>query len=73
MPQVFEIADRIHVHRLGRRTALVSPGACTMTEVVGLMTGALQTGADGTLVENSTQPMPENRSAAASHPSELPE
>lgn len=51
MPQVFEIADRIHVHRLGRRTALVEPGRCSMTEVVGLMTGALEIDETGTISE----------------------
>ena len=25
MPHVFEIADRIHIHRLGRRAAVVDP------------------------------------------------
>ncbi len=58
MPQVFEIADRVHVHRLGRRVAVVSPASCTMTEVVGLMTGALDLRPDGTLAENSRHPMP---------------
>ncbi|MCP2262318.1 fructose transport system ATP-binding protein [Streptoalloteichus tenebrarius] len=51
MPHVFEIADRIHVHRLGRRVALVSPAERTMNEVVGLITGALRVGADGELEE----------------------
>lgn len=51
MPQVFEIADRIHVHRLGRRTALVNSADRTMTEVVGLMTGALETDTRGRIVE----------------------
>ncbi|WP_307624297.1 ATP-binding cassette domain-containing protein [Streptomyces sp. V3I7] len=69
MPQVFEIADRIHVHRLGRRTAVVEPGACTMTDVVGLMTGALQMGSDGSLLESSTQPMP----TEGASPRHLPE
>ncbi|HEY9441213.1 MAG TPA: ATP-binding cassette domain-containing protein [Streptomyces sp.] len=68
MPQVFEIADRIHVHRLGRRAAVVTPGMCTMTEVVGLMTGALQMRADGTLLESSTQPMPEDKPASPHTP-----
>ncbi|SFT01888.1 ATP-binding cassette domain-containing protein [Saccharopolyspora flava] len=40
MPQVFDIADRIHVHRLGRRVGLVSPRTHDMNEVVGLITGA---------------------------------
>lgn len=41
MPQVFEIADRIHIHRLGRRVAVVTPQERTMAEVVAIMTGAL--------------------------------
>lgn len=40
MPHVFEVADRIHVHRLGRRAAVVDPRARAMSEVVALMTGA---------------------------------
>jgi fructose transport system ATP-binding protein len=42
MPSVFEIADRIHVHRLGRRSGVVDPHQRTMSEVVALMTGALE-------------------------------
>ncbi|SEF54880.1 fructose transport system ATP-binding protein [Actinacidiphila yanglinensis] len=53
MPQVFEIADRIHIHRLGRRTAVVEPARCSMTEVVGLMTGALRVTEDGTITEQA--------------------
>ena len=41
MPHVFEIADRIHVHRLGRRIAVVKPQDQSMNDVVGLMTGAI--------------------------------
>jgi fructose transport system ATP-binding protein len=41
MPEVFEIADRIHIHRLGRRAAVVSPKSTSMSEVVAVMTGAL--------------------------------
>jgi fructose transport system ATP-binding protein len=41
MPHVFEIADRIHVHRLGKRVAVVSPKTHSMHEVVGIMTGAV--------------------------------
>jgi fructose transport system ATP-binding protein len=40
MPQVFELADRIHIQRLGRRTALVDRGAITMTDAVAIMTGS---------------------------------
>ena len=47
MPQVFELADRIHVHRLGRRAAVVSPADASMSQVVSLMTGALQPGDEG--------------------------
>ncbi|GLY67332.1 ATP-binding cassette domain-containing protein [Amycolatopsis taiwanensis] len=51
MPHVFEIADRIHVHRLGRRVAVVSPETTSMNQVVGLITGALRMGEDGTVEE----------------------
>jgi len=40
MPQVFEIADRIHIMRLGRRVALTSPARHTMADAVAIMTGA---------------------------------
>ncbi|TDD41218.1 sugar ABC transporter ATP-binding protein [Nonomuraea terrae] len=42
MPHVFEIADRIHIQRLGRRVAEISPREHSMAEVVAIMTGALQ-------------------------------
>jgi fructose transport system ATP-binding protein len=41
MPHVFEIADRIHIHRLGKRAAVVSPKTHNMHDVVGIMTGAV--------------------------------
>jgi fructose transport system ATP-binding protein len=41
MPQVFELADRIHIQRLGRRIAVVRPSACTMSDAVAIMTGAM--------------------------------
>jgi len=41
MPQVFEVADRIHVQRLGRRAAVVTPQSVSITDVVAIMTGAL--------------------------------
>jgi fructose transport system ATP-binding protein len=40
MPQVFEIADRVHVMRLGQRVATITPQSHTMSEAVALMTGA---------------------------------
>jgi fructose transport system ATP-binding protein len=42
MPHVFEIADRIHVHRMGKRAAVVKPTDYTMSDVVAVMTGALE-------------------------------
>jgi fructose transport system ATP-binding protein len=40
MPHVFEVADRIHIHRLGQRAGVVDPKKRSMSEVVALMTGA---------------------------------
>ncbi|WP_293935938.1 ATP-binding cassette domain-containing protein [Iodobacter sp.] len=42
MPHVFEIADRIHVARLGRRAAVLNPKAITMSDAVAVMTGAMK-------------------------------
>jgi fructose transport system ATP-binding protein len=42
IPAVFEVADRIHIHRPGRRVTVVRPQDHTMNEVVGIMTGALR-------------------------------
>jgi fructose transport system ATP-binding protein len=42
MPHVFDVADRIHIQRLGRRAAVVTPATHTMSEAVAIMTGALQ-------------------------------
>jgi fructose transport system ATP-binding protein len=47
MPHVFEVADRIHIHRLGRRIAVVSPKTHNMNEVVAIMTGATEPGGVG--------------------------
>ncbi|HEX9623130.1 MAG TPA: ATP-binding cassette domain-containing protein [Streptosporangiaceae bacterium] len=40
MPQVFEVADRIHIQRLGRRAGVITPHSHTMGEAVAIMTGA---------------------------------
>jgi fructose transport system ATP-binding protein len=40
MPHVFELADRIHIMRLGRRVAIVTPQTHSMQEAVAIMTGA---------------------------------
>jgi fructose transport system ATP-binding protein len=42
MPHVFELADRIHIMRLGRRIAVVTPQTHSMPEAVALMTGATE-------------------------------
>ena len=42
MPQVFEVADRIHIQRLGHRAAVVSPKTISMPDAVAVMTGALK-------------------------------
>jgi fructose transport system ATP-binding protein len=40
MPHVFEVADRIHIHRLGRRLCVIDPKDHTMSDAVAFMTGA---------------------------------
>ncbi|MEE8271197.1 MAG: ATP-binding cassette domain-containing protein, partial [Alphaproteobacteria bacterium] len=42
MPHVFDVADRIHIQRLGRRTAVVTPQSHSMAEAVAIMTGAME-------------------------------
>ncbi|MGI5132882.1 ATP-binding cassette domain-containing protein [Pseudonocardia sp. CA-107938] len=42
MPHVYEIADRIHIQRLGKRLTVTTPQSHTMAETVALMTGAMQ-------------------------------
>jgi fructose transport system ATP-binding protein len=41
MPHVFEIADRIHIARLGKRAAVVDPKRISMNDAVAVMTGAM--------------------------------
>jgi fructose transport system ATP-binding protein len=41
MPHVFEIADRIHVARLGKRGAVLNPKKISMSDTVAVMTGAM--------------------------------
>ncbi len=40
LPQVFEVADRIQVMRLGRRVGIAFPARHTMDDVVAMITGA---------------------------------
>ena len=41
MPHVFEVADRIHIQRLGKRAAVVDPKVIGMSDTVAVMTGAM--------------------------------
>ena len=40
MPHVFEVCDRIHIHRLGKRLCVINPKDYTMSDAVAFMTGA---------------------------------
>ena len=40
MPHVFEVCDRVHVHRLGRRLCTIDPKRHSMSDAVAYMTGA---------------------------------
>jgi fructose transport system ATP-binding protein len=66
MPHVFEVADRIHIHRLGERIAVVTPKTHTMNEVVAIMTGAAEPGAVGyeQVVKDARRADPGHASAA---------
>jgi fructose transport system ATP-binding protein len=46
MPHVFEVADRIHIHRLGKRLCVINPKDYTMSDAVAFMTGAKEPPAD---------------------------
>ncbi len=47
MPHVFEVADRIHIHRLGKRIAVIDPKKFSMSDAVAIMTGAMKPPAEG--------------------------
>ncbi len=53
MPQVFEVADRIHIQRLGKRAAVVDPKQISMNDAVAVMTGALQLAPGGGKLEGA--------------------
>jgi fructose transport system ATP-binding protein len=59
MPQVFEVADRIHIQRLGKRAAVVSPKTISMSDAVAVMTGALKVvpGQEVEVDEEGTHPV----------------
>jgi fructose transport system ATP-binding protein len=41
MPHVWEVADRIHIQRLGKRMAVINPKDVSPSDGVAIMTGAL--------------------------------
>jgi len=47
MPHVFEVADRIHIHRLGKRIAIINPKRFSMSDAVAIMTGAMKPPVEG--------------------------
>jgi fructose transport system ATP-binding protein len=49
MPHVFDVADRVHIQRLGHRAGVVSPKTTTPEEAVAIMTGAKQLQPEATL------------------------
>ena len=80
MPHVFEIADRIHIHRLGKRVAVVDPKEHSMHEVVGIMTGAVvhdiehQGGSDEVVIpKDAPPPTPQEERADAKRAEERAE
>ncbi len=62
MPHVFDVADRIHIHRLGRRVAVVTPQSHSMADAVAIMTGALES---GQTEEEMSRPKPSMGALAA--------
>jgi simple sugar transport system ATP-binding protein len=63
MPEVFEVADRIEVLRLGTRVARFRRGDVTMGDVVGAMTGAITH-------DDVDRPEAERRHQKRTHPPE---
>jgi fructose transport system ATP-binding protein len=65
MPQVFEVADRIHIQRLRRCAGTITPQTHTMPQAVAIMTGAMSIGdsfpgasASSAKVSNSSERQP---------------
>ena len=50
----FEVADRIHIHRLGKRHAVVRADEISMSDAVAIMTGALEPPAEIARPEGAT-------------------
>ena len=59
MPHVWEVADRIHIQRLARRAAVVTPSSHTMNDGVAIMTGAMTIdGNDARAADPRAEPTP---------------
>ena len=41
MPHVFEVSDRVHIQRLGKRVAVIDPNNYSTSDAVAIMTGAM--------------------------------
>jgi fructose transport system ATP-binding protein len=54
MPHVFELADRIHIMRLGKRVAVITPQSHTMPEAVAIMTGATRSELEHAMIKEET-------------------
>ena len=65
MPEVFEVADRIEVLRLGTRVARFKRGEVTMEDVVGAMTGAHHERRGGGMTDVTTAPPTSPRSTTS--------
>jgi fructose transport system ATP-binding protein len=70
MPHVFDVSDRIHIHRLGRRVAVVTPESHTMADAVAIMTGAFES--DQTEAEMSRPKLSQEALAAVGHVTDGP-
>lgn len=65
MPHVWELADRIHIQRLGRRIAVIKPHEYSMSDGVAIMTGAKRIDAVTADVVNNVADPASNGDAAA--------
>ena len=62
MPHVWEVADRIHIQRLGGCAGVITPQSHDMGEGVAVMTGALES---NMTEEEMSRPTPSRRALAA--------
>jgi len=67
MPHVFEVADRIHIHRLGKRIAVIDPKQFSMSDAVAIMTGAMKPPAAGEIAPTHHYQVGEEVGAGSVH------